>query len=252
MLGASSGFGAATTRALASAGVPVVGVHLDPRSHQDRVIHLADELRDLGARFELVNGNALKERVRSRAMDAARDLGGGEVLLLLHSLAFGALGALAVDRGAGRVGPRQLGTTLDVMAHSLVWWVRGLVDAGLLNRGARVLAMTSEGARSVVPDYGPVAAAKAALEAHLRQLAVELAPMGITVNGIQAGVTDTPALRVIPAADELLEGSMRRNPSGRITLVHDVSRVVVALLDPAFDWVTGNIIKVDGGESLVP
>ena len=90
--------------------------------------------------------------------------------------------------------------TVDVMAHSLLYWVRDVFEAGLFGRGSRLYAMTSEGAILAVPTYGAVSTAKAALEAHIRQLALELMPHGITVNGIRAGVTDTPALRRIPAS----------------------------------------------------
>ena len=88
--------------------------------------------------------------------------------------------------------------TLDVMAHSLVYWTQDLFFAGLLAPGARIFAMTSAGDHIVWPAYGAVSAAKAALESHVRQLAVELAPHRVAVNALRAGVTDTPALRKIP------------------------------------------------------
>jgi NAD(P)-dependent dehydrogenase (short-subunit alcohol dehydrogenase family) len=83
------------------------------------------------------------------------------------------------------------------MANSLVYWTQDLVRAGLLVKGSRVFAMTSAGDRIVWKSYGAVSAAKSALESHIRQLAFELAPLGITANSIKAGVTDTPALRKI-------------------------------------------------------
>ena len=63
--------------------------------------------------------------------------------------------------------------------------------------------MTSAGGHRVWPTYGAVSAAKAALESHVRQLAVELAPFGISVNALQAGVTDTPAARRIPGSERM-------------------------------------------------
>ena len=112
------------------------------------------------------------------------------------SLAFGALKPLA---GAEEVAARhQLELTADVMGHSLVYWVQECLWAGLFDKGARIFAMTSSGGTRALPQYGPVSAAKAILESHIRQLALELAPAGITANAILAGVTDTPALRQIP------------------------------------------------------
>jgi NAD(P)-dependent dehydrogenase (short-subunit alcohol dehydrogenase family) len=95
-----------------------------------------------------------------------------------------------------------------------------------------------------------VSAAKAALEAHTRQLALELAPLGITVNTIRAGVTDTPALRKIPGSVEMIESAERRNPNRRLTTPEDVARALVVLADPDTHWITGNVIGVDGGEEI--
>ena len=86
---------------------------------------------------------------------------------------------------------------------------------------------------------------------HIRQLAFELAPKGIAVNGIKAGVTDTPALRKIPGHERLIEGAQARNPSGRLTTPEDVAKAVAALSDERAYWITGNVIGVDGGEDVV-
>jgi NAD(P)-dependent dehydrogenase (short-subunit alcohol dehydrogenase family) len=103
----------------------------------------------------------------------------------------------------------------------------------------------------VLPSYGPVSAAKAALESHVRQLAVELAPRGITVNAIRAGVTPTPAAQKIPGYDRLEAAARRRNPSGRMTTPEDIARAITVLAHPDTRWITGNVIGVDGGEDIV-
>jgi enoyl-[acyl-carrier-protein] reductase (NADH) len=141
--------------------------------------------------------------------------------------------------------------TLDVMAHSLVYWTQELVHRKLMTQGGRVFAMTSAGGHRVWKTYGPVSAAKAALESHIRQLAVELAPLGITANSIQAGVTETPALSKIPGSEIIIENALRANPGGRLTTTKDVAEAIVALSLPGTHWVTGNVIKVDGGEDLI-
>jgi enoyl-[acyl-carrier-protein] reductase (NADH) len=141
--------------------------------------------------------------------------------------------------------------TLDVMAHSLVYWTQEVVTRGLMADGGRIFAMTSSGGSRALPQYGPVSAAKAALEAHVRQLAVELAPRGITVNAIRAGVTATPAARKIPGYERLAAEALRRNPSGRMTTPEDVARALVVLAHPDTAWITGNVIGVDGGEDIV-
>jgi enoyl-[acyl-carrier-protein] reductase (NADH) len=137
------------------------------------------------------------------------------------------------------------------MGHSLVYWTQELVKAGLMESGGRIYAMTSSGGTRVLPSYGPVSAAKAILESHIRQLAMELAPRGITANAIRAGVTDTPALRKIPGSDKLLDGARARNPYSRLTTPQDVAAAIGVLAQPGTYWMTGNTIGVDGGEDIV-
>jgi enoyl-[acyl-carrier-protein] reductase (NADH) len=140
--------------------------------------------------------------------------------------------------------------TLDVMANSLVYWVQDTVRRRLMGPGAKIFAMTSSGGNHVWPTYGGVSAAKAALEAHVRQLAYELAPAKITANCIRAGVTDTPALRKIPGNERLIQGALAKNPYGRLTTPADVAAAITALCAEGTHWITGNIIGVDGGEDL--
>lgn len=259
ILGASSGFGAAAGRALAKAGYGIVGVHLDLRGTIENAKAVRDEIKALGANVVFHNVNAADEEKRRQVVEATRQLFDERrqqgkdpfVAVVLHSLAFGTtLSYISDDPNEKEVTQKQLEMTADVMAHSLVYWVRDLVKAGLLSDGSRVFAMTSEGSSKVVPTYGPVSAAKAALESHVRQLALELIPRGITVNAIRAGVTDTPALRRIPGHEELRKAAEERNPGGRLTQPEDVGEALVALASPKLYWMTGNTIGVDGGEMM--
>ena len=140
--------------------------------------------------------------------------------------------------------------TLDVMANSLLYWTQGTLARGLFEPDARIFAMTSAGSTTVWPGYGAVSAAKCALESHVRQLAVELAPFGVTANAICAGVTDTPALRKIPGNEQMIEAATRRNPNHRLTTPEDVANALVALSTPASRWINGNTLYVDGGEQI--
>ncbi len=109
--------------------------------------------------------------------------------------------------------------------------------------------MTSSGGNHVWPTYGAVSAAKAALEAHVRQLAYELATYGITANCIRAGVTETPALRKIPGNDRLIESALAKNPHRPLTTPVDVAAAIAALCTEGTHWISGNIIGVDGDEN---
>jgi enoyl-[acyl-carrier protein] reductase III len=155
------------------------------------------------------------------------------------------------DKPEDAIDRKGMEMTLDVMANSLIYWTQDLLAHQLLSRGGRIFAMTSAGSERVWPSYGAVSAAKAALESHVRQLAVELAPLGVTCNAIRAGVTDTPALRKIPEHERMLTIASERNPSGRLTTPEDVAQAIAAMIDPRTHWITGNVICVDGGEFIV-
>jgi enoyl-[acyl-carrier-protein] reductase (NADH) len=200
--------------------------------------------------------NAADEEKRREALDqmekVLKERGEeGEVKVLLHSLAFGTLKPFIAANPAEAVTKAQMDMTVDVMAHSLVYWVQDLVARRLMRDGARVFAMTSSGGHRVWRTYGAVSAAKAALESHVRQLALELAPKGIAVNAVRAGVTDTPALRKIPGHEQMIEVAKERNPFQRLTTPGDVADAIVALSRPGTHWMTGNVIGVDGGEDVV-
>lgn len=252
ILGASSGFGEATAVELAGKGMNVFGVHLDRRETLPHALEVRDRIRAAGREAVFFNMNAADEEKRRETIAQIRavfEKTPGTVRVLLHSLAFGALKPLVA---AGDVASkRQLEVTADVMGHSLVYWVQDLVANQLMRSGGRIYAMTSEGGAKAIPDYGPVSAAKAVLEAHIRQLALELAPRGITANAILAGVTDTPALRRIPGHEELAAFSKARNPHQRLTTPQDVAKCIGVLCHENTYWMTGNTIRVDGGEGSV-
>jgi enoyl-[acyl-carrier protein] reductase III len=253
ILGASSGFGEATALELARAGMSIIGVHLDRRDKLAHVEEIQEKIRTLGREALFFNRNASDDEYRQQTVEEIQlrltAEPQGTLRVLMHSLAWGSLRPLA---GAEEVvSKKQLEITADTMGHSLVYWVQDCLRAGLFDWGGRIFAMTSAGGTRAIPSYGPVSAAKAILEAHIRQLAVELAPAGITANAILAGVADTPALRLIPGHEKLVEIAKQRNPHHRLTTPEDVARCIAALCHPATYWMTGNTVHVDGGENIV-
>lgn len=260
VLGASSGFGEATALALASAGYRVVGVHLDFRAALGHVEEIKGKISAAGSEALYLNMNAADdekrawaiEQIRERFVERRREGADPYLRVVMHSLAFGTLLPFVAEDPREAVSRKQMEMTLDVMANSLVYWVQDLYRAGIIGPGTHVYAMTSEGSSRVIPTYGAVSAAKAALESHCRQLAAELARKGsgITVNAIRAGVTITPALMKIPEHELIIEAGERRNPSGRLTTPEDVASAIVKLSESGLEWVTGNIIGVDGGEFI--
>ena len=252
VLGASSGFGAAIARALARHGMGIVGVHLDRKSTLPAADAVQADVRAAGVPVQFFNVNAADADRRVQVCDHLRAATAGRPLrAVVHSLAFGTLRPFVSDDPSQRTTQAQLEMTLDVMANSLVYWVQDLHVRGLVGDGSRIFAMTSAGGTRVLPAYGAVSAAKAALEAHVRQLATELGGAGVAVNAIRAGVTDTPAVHKIPAADVLLAEAARRNPGGRLTTPEDVAGAIVALCLPGTRWISGNVLGVDGAEDVI-
>jgi NAD(P)-dependent dehydrogenase (short-subunit alcohol dehydrogenase family) len=253
ILGASSGFGGATAVELARNGYDIFGVHLDLHSTLPMAEKVIAAVKAEGRQAVFFNMNAADAAKRADAANTMAEKAaenGSFVRVLMHSLAFGSLLPVITENPKEALSQRQMEMTLDVMANSLIYWAQELSSRNLLRRGSRIYAMTSSGATRVIKSYGAVSAAKAALEAHIRQLAFELAPMGVTANAIRAGVTDTPALRRIPEGLALLQRSAGGNPSGRATTPEDVAKCIAALADERTYWMTGNVIGVDGGEEI--
>ena len=144
----------------------------------------------------------------------------------------------------------DLHLTIHAMGTSLLGWTQELHRRGLFAPDARVLGLTSEGNQVAWKGYAAVAAAKVALQSISRAIAVEMAPYGIRSNIVQAGVTDTPALRLIPGSAHLKAAARRRNPFRRLTTPEDVARVIYLLSLPEAAWINGDVIRVDGGEHI--
>jgi len=140
--------------------------------------------------------------------------------------------------------------TVHAMGTSLLSWTQAVLERDMFGEDARVLGLTSEGNQVAWKGYAAVAAAKVAMESVSRSIAVEMAHRGLRSNIIQAGVTDTPALRMIPGNAHLKAQARARNPFGRLTTPEDVGDVVYLLSLPESRWVNGEIIRVDGGERV--
>ncbi len=256
IVGSSSGFGEATARELTCEGLDIFGVHFDRRSNMEHVNAVVDSIKSTGREVLFFNINAADAIKRTEAlnqMQAHWNERGGDhfIKVFLHSVAFGSLKAYLSDNPDDALTQAQMEMTVDIMGNNLVYWVQELMKRKMLRGGSRIFAMTSAGGHSVIPNYGAVSAAKAVLESHIRQLAFELMPYGITANAIQAGVTITPGSSKIPGIERLAEFAKLRNPGGRLTTPQDVAAAVAALASDKTHWVTGNVIRVDGGEDIV-
>jgi enoyl-[acyl-carrier protein] reductase I len=252
ILGASEGLGLATASKFVEEGIPVIGIHRDLRKDMEQVMERFAPLGNGKVPFHAINKDAVGREGRDAILEILSGIMGttGRIRVLVHSIARGNLGPMKARDGTTGLEGKDLALTSEAMAFSLYEWMRSLYDRGMLAPDFRIIAFTSEGSRKILPGYGAVGAAKAALEALVRQIAVEFAPHGVLANCIQAGVTETRSLLRIPGSNELLKASRARNPSGRLTTPGDVANAAFLLTLPEASWITGSIIPVDGGEHL--
>jgi enoyl-[acyl-carrier protein] reductase III len=119
------------------------------------------------------------------------------------------------------------------------------------NGGGSIITISSLGAHRFIPNYGAIGISKAALEALVKYLAVELAPKGIRVNCVSGGLVDTDAVKSFPKYEEMKQEVLKRTPAGRIGEPDDLARVVAFLVSPESAWIYGQTIVADGGLSLI-
>ena len=256
ILGASSGFGEAVALELAGEGFNILGVHMDRGAGLAKVEQIKRQIGEQGVEALFFNMNAASDANREQMIQRVKDHFRiknipGKIKVFLHSLAFGSLAPYIHNDPKERLSQKQMDMTLNVMAHSLVYWARDLLLADLFTSGTKLYAMTSSGSVRVTPYYGAVSAAKAALESHIRQLALELAPYNITANALRAGVTFTPALRKIPGHETMIDLALSQIPFKRLTQPSDVAKYIASQATSDEVWNTGNIINLDGGEISV-
>ena len=251
ILGASSGFGAAAAKKLAAEGINIFGVHLDRRSAHSDIQNLIKELKKNNVNVVFKNMNATDDEKINEVIEELLSFKNIRIKIFLHSLAFGTLKPMIpIKNDVAILNQSNLEMTASVMAHSLVKWTQTLIKNKLLKKGSQVFAMTSAGGRKQWMSYGAVSAAKASLESYCRQLALELSSVNIAVNAIQAGVTKTPALEKIPGHIEMIDNALKVNPGKRLTLPEDVAHIINILGKSEQTWLTGNTIRVDGGEDI--
>jgi enoyl-[acyl-carrier protein] reductase III len=233
--GGSRGIGKAIALRFAARGATrvAIGYLRNDRAAEET----AEELRAAGAEPVLVRGNVTSERV----LEQVEALGALDVLV--HNAATG------VIRPALETEPKHWEWTLTANARALLDLARATVPQ--MQAGSSIVGISSLGAQRVLENYALVGTSKAALESLVRYLAVELAPSGIRVNGVSAGVVETDALKHFPNREEMVEHSTKRTPVGRLVEPEDVADAVEFLCSPAAKMVCGQTLIVDGGFSLL-
>jgi len=301
ILGGSSGFGLASAKQLAKAGMNLCIVHRDRKGAMHRIEPEFESIKKEGVKLKTFNLDALSEEGRKTVLDDLQNElqnTNGKVRTFLHSIAFGNLKLMVaikkhrnydpVEKLASKLNidkeklreeatklfldenidelmylakepeyneeffltDEDIANTIYSMGTSLYTWVKDIFNRNMFAEDARVLGLTSEGNEVAWRGYAAVSAAKVALESISRSIAYEFGPYGIRSNILQPGVTDTPALRLIPGSTHMAAHSRLRNPLGRLTTPEDVANVVYVMSLDETAWINGTIIRVDGGERI--
>ncbi len=251
VLGGSSGLGLATAKKLAKHGLHICVVHRNSRSQKEEIENQFQEIKNENVQFLSFNINALNTDKRDLVLASLQDKLGekGKVKTLVHSIAKGNLKPM-VSKDNQTLQNDDFQITINAMAISLWDWFKAIFDKNLFAEDARIISFTSEGNTKPWQNYAAVSAAKVTLEAISRNIALEFAKFGIKANCIQAGVTNTASLNMIPNADEIKKHTLKRNPFQKLTTPEDVANVVYLLCKDEASWINGTTLKVDGGESL--
>ena len=234
--GGSRGIGKEIARRFAELGAERVGVSY---LRNDRAAQAtADELRSLGTEPMLLRGN-LGDPAKVAALLA--DFGGADVIV--------SSAATGVIRPALELREKHWDWTMNANARVLLTLAREA--APHMAPGSSIVAVSSLGSTRVLDNYAAVGASKAALEALVRYLAVELAPAGVRVNAVSAGLVETGALEYFPNRDEMLAFYKKRTPAGRLVEPRDIAEAVSFLASPEADMIRGHTLIVDGGYSVL-
>ncbi|MEO9870134.1 enoyl-ACP reductase FabI [Ekhidna sp.] len=250
IIGGSSGIGFATVKKLAAHGCNITIIH---RDRKQGVMALEEACSNLSSEFKIsvssFNIDATNPEKIQECILSIKELAVDKFDTVLHAVSRGNLKPFISD--GPKLSSQDLALTIEAMGTNLKYWIDALLEQELISEGSKILTLTSEGNDKFWEGYGAVALAKSALETLSKYLAVELAPKGISVNIIQAGVTDTPSLRLIPGSGELIEETKKRNPYGRLTTPEDVANTIFLLSQPEARWINGALLHVDGGEHLI-
>jgi enoyl-[acyl-carrier protein] reductase III len=236
--GGSRGIGKAVAQRLAAQGAEVIINYVRHRTNANEVVR---SIEDKGGRCVAIRANLANESDIA-AMFAEIRQHSPHMDIIVSNAASGVLKPVAELRG------RHWDWAVNINARALMLITQEALT--MMGTGGRIIAISSIGAVRAVPNYTVVGASKGALESLVRHLAVELGPLGITVNTVSAGVVDTDALKKFPNREEIIATAMARTPLGRLTTPEDVADLTLFLCSELAGMIHGQTVVVDGGYAI--
>ncbi|NIA30087.1 MAG: enoyl-[acyl-carrier-protein] reductase FabL [Actinobacteria bacterium] len=238
--GGSRGIGRAIAARLAEAGADVAINYLRKKIAANETVALVESK---GSKALAIRANVGDYEAIHHMIDEIKNHF-GKLDILVSNAASGVL------KPAMELTERHWHWTMDINAGTLLPLTQHALPL-MGESGGKIVAVSSLGSVRAIPNYAAVGASKAALESLIRHLAAELAPQGVCVNAVSAGVIDTDALKHFPNREQLIRVSLDKTPSGRLTTPEDVANIVLFLCSPLAKQIQGQTIIVDGGYSIL-
>lgn len=235
--GGSRGIGRAVSLRLAASCGTVIVNYLQNDAEAEKTRGLIEQQ---GSTCVLAKANLFYDDEIDRLFETVKTSAG-------HLDVFVHCAALTVFKPLLDIKPNQWDLTMNINARSFLFCAQ---KAAFLMKEGKIVALSSLGSQRVLPHYGAMGTAKAALETLVRYLAVELAPAGIQVNCVSGGFVETDSIKKFPDADRLIEAVSLRTPARRIGTADEIADAVMFLIGPSAKWIYGQTIIADGGLSL--
>ena len=239
--GSGRGIGRAIALQLAEYGINVAVNYF---RHKEQADQTAAEIERAGARAIVVKAHVGEVEGVQRLVETTAEAFGG-VDIFVGNAASGVLKPVVEQQ------PKGWEWTVNINARSILFGVQAAAPYMKQGGWGRVIGISSFGSRRVLPEYSVVGVSKAAIEALIRYLAVELAPHGIVCNTVSPGVVETEALDFFPSKDAIVAEGLRRTPAGRLVTPEEVAKLVAWLCTDDAKMIVGQTIIMDGGYELL-
>ena len=236
--GGSRGIGKAIATEIGKRGATVIINYLKNHSAAQATV---DELEAAGVTATRIKAHIGDEAAVESLVNKIEEEH-GRLDILVNNAASG------VMRPAAELSAKHWDWTMNINARGP--WMLAVAASRLMPEGSRIINLSSPGSTQVLPAYFAVGVSKAALEAVTRYLAVELGPKGIAVNTVSAGFVMTDAIDAFPDELGVKDIASRPTPAGRVIVPEDVSKVVAMMCGADSEMIRGQVIMVDGGETL--